>query len=208
MGQAVSYGLNQAEVDELVEQTGGACEPSPLPPLPPPPPPRRRLTAPLSRARAVTQEEVEALYKRFRSLDRGRKGFVTADEFLSIPELSINPLAKRLALLHDGINFREFVDALAPYSRAAPRAAKLRHLFAVWDADGDGALSAEDVELTLRQLGGSALGDGEVRALVARVFEAAGAAGKMDVGLTFKQFERALEGAPVKLSVDVPAGDD
>lgn len=133
---------------------------------------------------------------------------MTADEFLSIPELSINPLAKRLALLHDGINFREFVEALAPYSPAAPRAAKLRHLFAVWDADGDGALSAEDVELTLRQLGGSALGDGEVRALVARVFEAAGAAGQTDKGLTFRQFERALEGAPVKLAVDVPAGDD
>lgn len=45
---------------------------------------------------AVTQREVEGLYKRFRSVDRGRKGYINADEFLAIPELSINPLASRL----------------------------------------------------------------------------------------------------------------
>jgi hypothetical protein len=45
---------------------------------------------------AVTQAEVEALYKRFRSLDRSKKGFISAEELLGIPELSINPLAQRL----------------------------------------------------------------------------------------------------------------
>lgn len=33
----------------------------------------------------VDQKEIEALYWRFRSLDRGRKGFVTEDELLAIP---------------------------------------------------------------------------------------------------------------------------
>jgi hypothetical protein len=37
------------------------------------------------------------------------QGFITADEVLSIPELSINPLAKRLAGMYDSINFREFL---------------------------------------------------------------------------------------------------
>jgi hypothetical protein len=45
---------------------------------------------------ADTQAEVESLYKRFRSLDRGKKGYISAEEFLGIPELSINPLAQRL----------------------------------------------------------------------------------------------------------------
>jgi hypothetical protein len=39
---------------------------------------------------------VVALYKRFRSLDRSRKGYISAEELMSIPELSINPLAQRL----------------------------------------------------------------------------------------------------------------
>lgn len=34
---------------------------------------------------AVDQKEVETLFWRFRSLDRGRKGFVTGDELLAIP---------------------------------------------------------------------------------------------------------------------------
>jgi hypothetical protein len=31
-----------------------------------------------------------------RSLDRGRKGYISAEELMGIPELSINPLAQRL----------------------------------------------------------------------------------------------------------------
>lgn len=38
-----------------------------------------------------------------------RQGFITAEEVLSIPELSINPLAKRLAYMYDSINFKEFL---------------------------------------------------------------------------------------------------
>jgi Ca2+-binding EF-hand superfamily protein len=48
---------------------------------------------------AGTQPEVESLYKRFRSLDRARKGYISAEELMSIPELSINPLAQRLVRL-------------------------------------------------------------------------------------------------------------
>lgn len=37
------------------------------------------------------------------------QGFITAEEVLSIPELSINPMAKRLAYMFDSINFKEFL---------------------------------------------------------------------------------------------------
>jgi hypothetical protein len=48
----------------------------------------------LAELHAVTEAEVEGLYKRFRALDRGRKGYISGDEFLQIPELSINPIAQ------------------------------------------------------------------------------------------------------------------
>ena len=35
---------------------------------------------------AVNQEEIESLYGRFRILDRGRKGYLTGEELLNIPE--------------------------------------------------------------------------------------------------------------------------
>ena len=76
---------------------------------------------------AVSQGEIEALYQRFRSLDRGHKvdcgmllqrvycmhvtcscfqGYISAEEFMNIPELSINPLAQRLERIFESVNFK------------------------------------------------------------------------------------------------------
>lgn len=83
MGQSMSFGLTQFDVDELIAFSKGACECercegallrrheacqvlTKLAELPP-------RTYDFPRAPAVTQQEIEALYKRFKSLDRGRK---------------------------------------------------------------------------------------------------------------------------------------
>jgi hypothetical protein len=42
----------------------------------------------------VSQQEIVSLYERFCQLDRSAKGFVSEDEFLSIPEFSTNPLSQ------------------------------------------------------------------------------------------------------------------
>lgn len=98
----------------------------------PPPPTRRRAGC------AVNQAEVESLYKRFRALDRGRKGYISADEFLNIPELSINPVAQRLVRLFECVNFRDFAKLLAAFSARASREDKLAFMFSMYDVDGDG----------------------------------------------------------------------
>jgi hypothetical protein len=87
---------------------------------------------------AVTQIQIEVLYRRFRSLDRARKGFISAEEFLGIPELSINPLAQRLVRMFESVNFREFVKVLSAFSPKASRADKITFMFQVYDVDGDG----------------------------------------------------------------------
>jgi Ca2+-binding EF-hand superfamily protein len=81
---------------------------------------------------------VEALYRRFRALDRGLKGYLAAEELLAIPELSINPLAQRVVRLFESANFLEFVRLLAPFAARVPRDDKLAFLFSVFDVDGDG----------------------------------------------------------------------
>lgn len=43
---------------------------------------------------AVTQQEIVSLYQRFCQLDRNAKGFISADEFLSVPEFALNPLSQ------------------------------------------------------------------------------------------------------------------
>lgn len=61
---------------------------------------------------AVTQVEVESLYKRFRALDRGRKGYISGDEFHAIPELSINPICQVCRLCMPGALVQRLVTQL------------------------------------------------------------------------------------------------
>lgn len=86
----------------------------------------------------VSQAEISALYKRFRSLDRSHKGFLSSDELMNIPELSINPLAHRMIRLFEGVNFKEFCRLLAPFSRKATSDMKVAAMYTVFDVDGDG----------------------------------------------------------------------
>lgn len=42
----------------------------------------------------VSQQEIVSLYQRFCQLDRSGGGFISADEFLSVPEFAVNPLSQ------------------------------------------------------------------------------------------------------------------
>lgn len=52
---------------------------------------------------------------------------------------------------------QEFVHALRATSKRASREDRLRLIFAIFDVDNDGVVSAEDLELMVRQLAGSSL---------------------------------------------------
>ena len=99
---------------------------------------------------------------------------------MNIPELSINPLAHRLERVFESVNFKvmnvaptpymcllvcklvlvqlqEFVYLLSAFSSRAAVDDKIHLIFTVYDSDGDGLVSADDMELMLRQLAGSTL---------------------------------------------------
>lgn len=68
----------------------------------------------------VTPNQIERLYSRFTSLDRGDCGTLSRDDFLRIPEIAINPLGERIVNsffqgvgFNDGVNFRQFIHVLA-----------------------------------------------------------------------------------------------
>lgn len=54
-------------------------------------------------------------------------------------------------------NLQEFVHALKATSKRASREDRLRLIFAIFDVDNDGVVSAEDLELMVRQLAGRSL---------------------------------------------------
>lgn len=65
--------------------------------------------------------QIEKLYSRFAHLDRGNCGTLSKSDFLSIPELAINPLCDRIVQMFfsdydredERINFRQFMSVLA-----------------------------------------------------------------------------------------------
>lgn len=154
---------------------------------------------------AVTQVEIESLYKRFRTLDRGRKGYISGDEFLSIPELSINPIAQRIVRVFESVNFKDFIRLLAPFSGKAPRDLKLKGMFTVFDIDEDGLVGREDLAVMLRQLTGSHLSEEELHELVNKAMEEAGSVTLSKGGLDFTAFKQALDGVDLSnMVVEVP----
>lgn len=109
---------------------------------------------------------------------------------MGIPELSINPLAQRLVRMVESANFTEFVRVLAAFSPRSPREDKVRFIFEVYDVDGDGVVSREDMSVVLRQLGGAGLADAGVQELIDRAFGEAGVKGE---GLRPGDFAAALK---------------
>lgn len=160
MGQAISGGLTQRDVDEVIAICNGAW----------------------------SQPEVIALYKRFRSLDRGRKGYISAEELMAIPELSINPLAQRLVRQFESVNFVDFARLLAAFSDRAPYDDKIKFIFKVYDVDGDGLVTRDDMQIMLRQLAGSSLNDDDINCLVSRALQEADS----PQGLTLQAFRNTL----------------
>ena len=104
---------------------------------------------------SVSPKEIKRLYKRFKRLDKDEKGSISTDEFLTIPEMSMNPLVSRiLSLFHvlyssysflilvwflfdcwkismfdnrkDGqVNFRQFVETMSVFHPKGNRNEKL-----------------------------------------------------------------------------------
>ncbi|ETO08385.1 calcineurin regulatory subunit B, partial [Reticulomyxa filosa] len=111
--------------------------------------------------------EIKKLYKRFEHLDRNHMGFITSNDLELIPELSLNPLCKRIIELFDvedrnQINFRDFVKMLWTFSVSASKQEKLNLAFRCYDIDNDGEISTNDLCTLLRDMVGKQISDSQL----------------------------------------------
>lgn len=168
--------------------------------------------------------EIQCLYKRFRTLDKRHKGYISEDELMSIPELAISPLAPRVTQVFQNLNFKDFCRVLAAMSDRATREDKLDFMFRVYDVDRDGYISFSDLETIVKHLVGSSLNEEQVGELITRAMgELAELRKKTGVGrggddgrsspslgggITFDEFRVIMKGNTKLPTVKVPVGFD
>ncbi|KAG6538380.1 hypothetical protein ZIOFF_003497 [Zingiber officinale] len=180
---------------------------------------------------AFSQQEIVSLYHRFCQLDRNSSGFITGDEFLSVPEFAVNPLSQRLLRMLDGLNFKEFVAFLSAFSPRISLQQKIEcdhyvfifpiffffilplfavehHilfwvvLFKVYDFNSNGKVTFDDILSVLRDLTGSFISEQQRQEVITRVLEEAGY--RRDSSLVLSDFMRILGSSQLKMEVEVP----
>ncbi|XP_050286668.1 uncharacterized protein LOC126725785 [Quercus robur] len=149
-----------------------------------------------------SQQEIVSLYQRFCQLDRNAKGFISADEFLSVPEFAMNPLSQRLLKMVDGLNFKDFVAFLSAFSGKATTHQKIEFIFKVYDSDNNGKVSFNDILEVLRDLSGSFMSDEQREKVLRQVLQEAGYS--KESYLMLDDFIKVLGRSGLKMEVEVP----
>ncbi|KAM7252652.1 hypothetical protein ACFE04_008161 [Oxalis oulophora] len=149
-----------------------------------------------------SQQEIISLYQRFCQLDRNGGGFISAEEFLSLPEFAVNPLSHRLFPMLDGLNFKEFVAFLSAFSPRATLQHKIEFIFKVYDSDGNGKVSFNDMLDVLHDLTGHYISEHQREQVLTEVLEEAGyQKGSL---LVLPDFLKILGNSGLKMEVEVP----
>ncbi|XP_021906521.1 calcineurin subunit B isoform X4 [Carica papaya] len=127
-----------------------------------------------SASSVLTQYDIEEVQRHCDNLYRNAKGFISADEFLSVPEFAMNPLSQRLLKMVDGLNFKDFLSFLSAFSSKASMQQKIGLIFKVYDTDCNGKVSFDDIMEVLRDLSGSFMSDKQREEVLSQVLREAG----------------------------------
>lgn len=174
----------------------------------------------LAEETGFTQNQIIRLYSRFQHIDRDGDGVLKREDFLSIPELVINPLGDRIVHAFfrktdspesgdasqtagaddEEVDFRKFVRVLAvfrPHSGQTSstvlnsREDKLRFAFQMYDLDEDGKMSREELLNVLRELVGEHIPEEQLLSIAQRTIEENDH--DADGEISFAEFTQALQ---------------
>nr|QBH72769.1 calcineurin b subunit [Carausius morosus] len=162
-----------------------------------------------------TPNQIERLYSRFTSLDRGDCGTLSREDFLRIPELAINPLGDRIvhAFFEEGstdrVNFRQFMRVLAHFrpikksrdNRLNSREQKLKFAFKMYDLDNDDKISRDELLAILHMMVGANISEEQLTSIAERTILEADQNG--DQMISFEEFCTALERTDVEQKMSI-----
>lgn len=156
-------------------------------------------------------------------------GTIEREEFLSLPQVSSNPLAPRyvpkmacscilprtqltrvflffnrmIAIFdEDGggdVDFQEFVSGLSAFSSKGNKDEKLHFAFKVYDIDRDGYISNGELFIVLKMMVGSNLKDVQLQQIVDKTIMEADKDG--DGKISFEEFKNMVENTDISMNM-------
>ncbi|CCC10095.1 hypothetical protein SMACR_02674 [Sordaria macrospora] len=131
-------------------------------------------------------------------------GTIEREEFLSLPQISTNPLATRMIAIFDedgggDVDFQEFVSGLSAFSSKGNKEQKLRFAFKVYDIDRDGYISNGELFIVLKMMVGSNLKDQQLQQIVDKTIMEADL--DKDGKISFEEFTKMVENTDVSMSM-------
>ncbi|RFU79905.1 calcineurin subunit b [Trichoderma arundinaceum] len=131
-------------------------------------------------------------------------GTIERDEFLSLPQISSNPLATRMIAIFDedgggDVDFQEFVSGLSAFSSKGNKEQKLQFAFKVYDIDRDGYISNGELFIVLKMMVGSNLKDQQLQQIVDKTIMEADL--DKDGKISFEEFTKMVENTDVSMSM-------
>ncbi|KAK0626488.1 hypothetical protein QBC34DRAFT_218089 [Podospora aff. communis PSN243] len=150
------------------------------------------------------REEVDRLRKRFMKLDKDNSGTIEREEFLSLPQISSNPLATRMIAIFDedgggDVDFQEFVSGLSAFSSKGNKEQKLQFAFKVYDIDRDGYISNGELFIVLKMMVGNNLKDQQLQQIVDKTIMEADL--DKDGKISFEEFSKMVQNTDVSMSM-------
>lgn len=164
--------------------------------------------------------QIRRLYCRFSSLDKATKGTLSRTDFMSIPELAINPIGDRIIDAffmnedsqerdEETCNFRQFVRTLAhfrPIDSATEnplnsREKKMQFAFKIYDLDNDGKISKDDLMRVLHMMVGMNISDEQLGGIADRAISDADI--DKDGAISFEELKRVLENVDMNSKMSI-----
>ena len=121
-----------------------------------------------------SKEEIRILYENFNDLDLKESGLIDFNEFINLPNLSSNPIVKKVLKIFDKnndgkISFFEYIQGLSILTDLTlNKFEKLNFAFKIYDFDEDGYISNGDLFKTIKFFIGNSLMNIHIQQLVDR----------------------------------------
>ena len=117
------------------------------------------------------QKEIKKSHKKFWALDKDKKGYVSINDIVSIPEVEKNPLRYLIARKmndereNEEITFESFIQVIDMFKNNKTED-QYKFLFGLFDYDKDGKISDEDMLINFKLLLGNSLNEQQIKDIV------------------------------------------